>query len=357
MVLRNLDLYVCGLIKMERTLASIENILELNPITGADNIEVAKIKGWNVVVKKGEFNVGDKIVYCEVDSILPERPEFEFLKDRHYRIKTVKLRGQVSQGICFPLDILPSQIDNLEPGSDVTGILGVTKYEKPIPVSLRGRMRGPISRLAVPKTDEMRVQNIPDVLERHKGKTLYITEKIDGTSMSCYIDPETGLHVCSRNVDLAPDFEHKWNGNSYWAYINEYNIEEILKQMGGTIAIQGELFGKGIQGSKYKIPDIRYRVFNMWDMVNHCYLDIATMKDVVDTFGLGNDFLVPYLGEIELNHTVDDLLQLADGTSTISDVAREGLVFRPLTEETDPRLGRLSFKAVSNKFLLKHGDD
>lgn len=342
---------------MERTLASIENILELNPITGADNIEVAKIKGWNVVVKKGEFNVGDKIVYCEVDSILPERPEFEFLKDRHYRIKTVKLRGQVSQGICFPLDILPSQIDNLEPGSDVTGILGVTKYEKPIPVSLRGRMRGPISRLAVPKTDEMRVQNIPDVLERHKGKTLYITEKIDGTSMSCYIDPETGLHVCSRNVDLAPDFEHKWNGNSYWAYINEYNIEEILKQMGGTIAIQGELFGKGIQGSKYKIPDIRYRVFNMWDMVNHCYLDIATMKDVVDTFGLGNDFLVPYLGEIELNHTVDDLLQLADGTSTISDVAREGLVFRPLTEETDPRLGRLSFKAVSNKFLLKHGDD
>ena len=127
--------------------------------------------------------------------------------------------------------------------------------------------------------------------------------------------------------------------------------------MGGTIAIQGELFGKGIQDSKYKIPDIRYRVFNMWDMVNHCYLDIATMKDAVDTFGLGNDFLVPYLGEIELNHTVDDLLQLADGTSTISDVPREGLVFRTLTEETDPTLGRLSFKAVSNKFLLKHGDD
>lgn len=342
---------------MARTLASIENILELNPITGADKIEVAKIKGWNVVVKKGEFNVGDKVVYCEVDSILPERPEFEFLKDKHYRIRTVKLRGQVSQGICFPLDILPSQIDNLEPGFDVTEILGVTKYEKPIPVNMRGKIRCPISRLAVPKTDEMRVQNIPDVLERHKGKILYITEKIDGTSMSCYLDPETGLHVCSRNVDLAPDFEHKWNGNSYWTYASEYNIEEILKQMGGTIAIQGELFGKGIQGSKYKIQDIRYRVFNMWDMVNHCYLDIATMKDAVNTFGLGNDFLVPYLGEIELDHTVDDLLQLADGTSTISDVLREGLVFRPLTEETDPTLGRLSFKAVSNKFLLKHGDD
>ena len=351
-------MYAYGLIKMERTLASIDVIRELNPISGADNIEVAKIKGWNVVVKKGEFNIGDKVVYCEIDSILPERPEFEFLKDRNYRIRTIKLRGQVSQGICFPLSILNSfETDNFEPGFDVTEILGVKKYEKPVPVSLRGRIRGPMSRLAVPKTDEMRVQNISDVLERQKGKTFYVTEKIDGTSMSCYIDPETGLHVCSRNVDLAPDFKHKWNGNAYWTYANEYNIEEILKQMGGTIAIQGELFGKGIQGSKYKISDIRYRVFNMWDMVNHCYLDIATMNDAVDTFGLGNDFLVPYLGEIELDHTVDDLLQLADGTSTISDVPREGLVFRTLTEETDPTLGRLSFKAVSNKFLLKHGDD
>ena len=343
---------------MERTLASIDVIRELNPISGADKIEVAKIKGWNVVVKKGEFNVGDKIVYCEIDSILPEKPEFEFLKDRNYRIRTVKLRGQVSQGICFPLSILNSfETDNLEPGFDVTEILGVKKYEKQVPVSLRGKIRGPISRLAVPKTDEMRVQNISDVLERQKGKTFYVTEKIDGTSMSCYIDPETGLHVCSRNVDLAPDFEHKWNGNAYWTYAIDHNIEEILKQLGSTIAIQGELFGNGIQGNKYKISDIRYRVFNMWDMVNHCYLDIATMNDAVDTFGLGNDFLVPYLGEIELDHTVDDLLQLADGTSTISDVPREGLVFRTLTEETDPTLGRLSFKAVSNKFLLKHGDD
>ncbi len=180
MVLRNLDLYAYGLIKMERTLASIDVIRELNPISGADNIEVAKIKGWNVVVKKGEFNIGDKVVYCEIDSILPERPEFEFLKDRNYRIRTIKLRGQVSQGICFPLSILNSfETDNLEPGLDVTGILGVTKYEKPVPVNLRGRMRGPISRLAVPKTDEMRVQNISDVLERQKGKTFYVTEKID----------------------------------------------------------------------------------------------------------------------------------------------------------------------------------
>ena len=355
---------------MTRILASIETISELNPISGADKIEVARIKGWNVVVKKGQFEVGDKVVYCEVDSVLPERPEFEFLKDKHYRIRTVKLRGQVSQGICFPLDVLnngnwnlnysmdsvPFGFDELENGFDVTNVLGITKYEKPIPVSLRGRIRCPISRLAVPKTDETRVQNIPDVLERHKGKTFHVTEKLDGTSMSCYIDPETGLHVCSRNVDLAPDVEHKWNGDLYWKYAIDHNIEEILKQLGSTIAIQGELFGNGIQGNPYKLPDIYYRVFNFWDMTNHQYIDVATMWDTVDSFGLGKDFLVPYLGQITLDHSVDDLLEMATGKSVLSDTLREGLVFRPEIESTDHKIGRLSFKAISTKYLLERGE-
>lgn len=355
---------------MTRTLASIETISELNPINGADKIEVARIKGWNVVVRKGEFNAGDKVVYCEVDSVLPERPEFEFLKDKHYRIRTAKLRGQVSQGICFPLTVLnngdwhltedmdetPIWYDELEVGFDVTEILGVTKYEKPIPVQLRGRMRGPISRLAVPKTDETRVQNIPDVLERHKGVVFHVTEKLDGTSMSCYIDPETGLHVCSRNVDLAPDFEHKWNGDSYWRYTTDHNIEEVLKQLGSTIAIQGELYGKGIQGNPYGLTDVYYRVFNFWDMVNHQYVDVATMWDTINTFGLGKDFLVPYLGKITLDHSVDDLLEMATGRSVLSDVLREGLVFRPEIESTDYKIGRLSFKAISTKYLLERGE-
>ena len=280
------------------------------------------------------------------------------------------MRGQVSQGICFSLDILVGcewpgslpdvpfpMIEELPVGTDVTEILGITKYEPPVPVQLRGRMRGRMDRLAVPKTDEMRIQAVPGVLERNKFKQFYITEKIDGTSMSCYLDPETGLHVCSRNVDLAPDFEHKWNGDSYWRYVTEHNVEEVLKQLGSTIAIQGELFGEGIQGGKYKLKDLHYRVFNMWDMRNHCYLERDTVLDAVQTFGLGKDFLVPDLGEIELNHTVDDLVALADGKSVLSDVLREGIVFRSLPESTDPELGRLSFKAVSTKFLLRHNNE
>jgi RNA ligase (TIGR02306 family) len=340
---------------MERKLASIREISEISPIPGADSIDVAKIDGWNTVVKKNQFKIGDRVIYCEVDSVLPNRPEFDFLGEKK-RIRTKKLRGCLSQGICFPLDILPGA-DGFVLGTDVTELMGVLKYEPPIPTQLRGRVRCAMNRLAIPKTDEMRCQNIPGVLERHKGERFAVSEKIDGASESVYLDPETGMHVCSRNVDLAPDTQHKWNGDLYWRAAVEYNLEEILKQLGGSIALQGELFGANVQGGKYKLKDLQYRIFNFWDMVNHQYVERDVMLDTVEAFGLGKDFLVPQLMDIVLDHTVDDLLKLADGNSKINpDVLREGIVLRSIPESTDFELGRLSFKAVSNQFLLKFGE-
>ena len=122
-----------------RKLVSIQEIKDIKPIENADKIEVVKVLGWNVVVKKDEFKIGDKIVYAEIDSLFPEKEEFEFLRDRHFRIRTIRLRGQVSQGICFPMDILPE--GNYEIGDDVTKILGVTKYEPPIPACLSGQAK------------------------------------------------------------------------------------------------------------------------------------------------------------------------------------------------------------------------
>lgn len=354
-----------------RKLASVQEIVRIDSIENADKIELATVEGWRAVVRKGDFEVGQRVIFCEPDSILPKGNIFgDFAKDGTYRIKTAKLRGCVSQGIVFPLDILaggnwdlPESLDavpfpftDLDIGTDVTEILGIEKYEKQIPVQLRGKVRGPISRLSVPRTDEERVQNIPDVLERNKCKVFLMREKIDGTSMSVYIDPETGMHVCSRNIDLAPDFEHAWNGDSYWRYATEHDLESVLRQLGGTIALQGELFGEGIQGNPYKLKGNFYRVFNMWDMANHRYVDSDVMQDTVEAFGLGKDFLVPELGEIVLNHSVDDLLKLATGKSVLSDTLREGIVFRPEHEDIDYKIGRLSFKAVSPEFLLKHGE-
>lgn len=335
-------------------MASIKEILDISPIENADSIELATVDGWQSVIKKGQFKPGDRVIFCEPDSLLPETPDFEFMRPKKFRIKTCRLRGVMSQGICFPLDILPP--GQYEINEDVSEILGITKYEPPIPIQLRGRVRCATNRLAVPKTDEMRVQNIPDVLERHKFKEFYITEKLDGTSMSVYLDPETGLHVCSRNVDLAPDFEHRFNGTAYWNYAIDHEIEEILKTLGSTICLQGELFGKGIQGNKYNLNDVRFRVFNFWDMSNHCYIEQSVMNDTVEAFGLGKDFLVPQIGKLTLDHSVNDLLKMSTGTSTISDNLREGLVFRPIEEQIDFKIGRLSFKAVSPEFLLKYGE-
>lgn len=93
-----------------RTLASIKTISDILPIESKDRIVLAMVDGWSVIVKKDEFHIGDSCVYVEIDSVLPEKPEFEFLRSKNFRIKTMKMAGVISQGICFPLSILPPKI-------------------------------------------------------------------------------------------------------------------------------------------------------------------------------------------------------------------------------------------------------
>lgn len=192
----------------ERKLATIQIISNLTPIEGADKIEVAHVLGWECVVKKGEFKKGDIVVYVEIDSIMPEKPEYDFLKDRKYRIKTIKLRGQISQGLVLPLGNLSGFI-----GDDVTDILGITKYLSPSEReeitqqerkinNEKNKLKKFLMRYSwfrrlflskkqkskfpywVSKTDEERIQNIPHVLEQFKDKEVYVTEKIDYQSVT-----------------------------------------------------------------------------------------------------------------------------------------------------------------------------
>jgi RNA ligase (TIGR02306 family) len=341
---------------MERSLASIQTITNINDIPGADNIKVAKILGWNIVVRKDEYAVGDKVIYCEIDSVLPPKPEFAFMESRKYRVRTIRLRGQISQGLCLPVSLLPNGAYYV--GDDVTELMGIRKYEPPIPegqkARLCGRARG-TRPWYIPKTDEMRVQSIPHVIARHVGKVLYVTEKLDGTSMSIWYDKDTGLHVCSREMDLAPDNESKYNGTAYWDYVNNSDVAEVLKQF-GNVAFQGELVGPGIQKNKYGLKNLQYHVYNVVDLDNHVYMEYQAIRDAVEAFGIPKDFLVPYLGEITLDHTVDQILELAKGTSVMTDIPREGIVLRATPETTDFNLGRLSFKAINNDFLEKFGE-
>jgi len=342
---------------MERQLASIQKINNLEPIPGADKIEVATVLGWHLVVKKGEFQVGDRCVYMEVDSILPERPEFEFLRPRHFRIKTIKLRGQVSQGIAFPLSILPvGTILDGDLGDNVTEQLGIKKYEPYVPAHLAGTVKGNFPGF-LHKTDEIRVQSVPTVLYRHQTKPFYVSEKVDGSSMTVYLrrtpmleDAEFG--VCSRNLDLKEDAQYTEQKNAYWKLARELDLENKMKAIPMSFALQGELVGMGVQKNKYNFSGVKFMVFNIFNIDTNNYLDYNEFVNICQTLGLDTVPLVST--SYTLPNTIDELVEFSKGNSVLNkDVPREGVVFRPLKEERDEELGRLSFKCINPDFLLK----
>lgn len=335
---------------MERKLASIQTVSAIEPIENADAIERATILGWNVVVKKNEFKVNDRVIYCEIDSLFPEKPEFEFLRSKHFRIKTVKFRGQISQGICFPMSILPSDLVYHE-GDDVTALMGITKYEAPVPVHLAGMVKGNFPAFLI-KTDETRIQSAPGVLTRHEGVRFVATEKLNGTSMTVYFrDGDFG--VCSRNMELKEEGE-----TIYWKIANNLNLKNKIRSTGLNLCLQGELIGWGIQGNYYKVPlnAFHFKVFNIFDIDKYSYLSYYKYNDAIKELDLES---VPVIDDnfSLTNITINDILNYAQGKSVVNkNVEREGLVFKSFEEMRDYELGRLSFKVISNKFLLKGGD-
>lgn len=344
-----------------RKLASIQKIKEILSIEGADAIELAIVNGWKVVVAKNVgHKVGDKVVYCEIDSFLPIEPEFEFLRKSSYkkmgeeegfRLKTIKLRGQVSQGLILPLkeamEVAGRRegIQHLgiwEEGDDVTELLGILKYEPPIPADLAGKVKGQFPGF-IPKTDEERIQNLPEEFEEWKNlpeNSFYVTEKLDGSSATYYYkDGEFG--VCSRNLELL-----ETEGNTFWKVAREMKLEEKLAALGKNVSVQGELIGEGIQGNPYKIKGQTVKFFNAFDIDSHEYFNLPMFRILIEeTLGLET---VPILHlNFTLLESIEDILQMAEGKSSLNEkTEREGLVIRSHDRT-------ISFKAISNKFLLK----
>jgi RNA ligase (TIGR02306 family) len=311
------------------------------------------------------------VVYCEIDSLLPERPEFEFLRASSFkpaqvdeagaevlpagfRIRTVKLRGQVSQGICFPPSILPPDAPG-EEGADVTELLGIRKWEPPCSSGEveNARMRGPFPAFLT-KTDEVRVQLLEALLERRRGETLHVTEKLDGTSFTAFVREEV-FGVCSRNhwVDET-DLRHLHSRVARSTGLEE-KLRAARERLGRDVAIQAELIGPGVQKNKYGLAALALRVFNVLDLDALRLLDRAEALALLDAVGLEP---VPQLGTIVLDHTVDQLVAFAEGVSVLNPkTQREGIVLRPAVEEPDADVGgRFSFKVVNPKFLLKYDE-
>jgi RNA ligase (TIGR02306 family) len=338
-----------------RKLATVQKIKEILPIEGADAIELAIVNGWKVVVGKNVgHKVGDSVVYCEIDSFLPVKEEFEFLRKTSYkkmsdgsegfRLKTIKLRGQVSQGLIIPIDVLLKYgicEDDVYEGLDVSGMLGIIKYEPPMPAELSGTAKGLFPGF-ISKTDEERVQNLTAEYKEwvKSGKRFYVTEKLDGSSATFYYkDGEFG--VCSRNLELL-----ETEGNTFWRVARELDLENKMRDFGVNISLQGELIGEGIQGNPYKIKGQTVRFFNLFDIDLHQYHSFHMFEPIVKSqFGLET---VPILDKnFTLPETIEEILAYADAKSELNpNFDREGVVIRSMDRT-------ISFKVISNKFLLK----
>jgi RNA ligase (TIGR02306 family) len=339
-----------------RKMATIRKIDALRPIEGADAIECAVVGGWTVVTKKGEYNVGDLAVYCEIDSFIPSAIAPYLTKPGHYaktfegvegeRLRTVKLRGQLSQGLLLPYATCGKICAE---GEDVSERLGIVKYEAPVPAELAGEVKGMFPSV-IPKTDQERIQNLKvELAEWLTNDELHweVTEKLEGSSMTVYMrDGEVG--VCSRNLDLKPNAD-----NSLWRAANKYNLPAKLIGIGRNIAIQGEIVGNGIQGNIYQMRDQDFLVYDIYDIDAGRYFTPGERKTFVAEHGLNHCPVLAYSARLSdtLGLTnMDQILKFAEGKSVMGMIGceREGVVFKCHEKQ-------VSFKAISNKYLLKHG--
>ena len=331
---------------MERRLVSIQTIDAIDPIAGADNIMQARVMGWTVVVKKAEFSVGDPCVFFEIDSVLPDGPAWsEFMRPRGFRVRTLKLRGVLSQGLALPIAILGGA--DAPRDLDLRDRLGVTKYEPVLP-DVR-EIAGPFP-ARVPKTDEIRLQSALPVLDEIRGHEFYVSTKCDGSSATYVREPD-GLIVASRNWALTRGDNHAWRLAERYQLASRLPVE---------MAIQGEICGPGIQRNRLGLSEVELFVFNVYDLRAGQFLAFDSFVAFCAEHGLRT---VPIERVIRgddaagFEHSLDRWLEAARGTYVGTKQRKEGIVIRPLIELASPTLGgRLSFKVINNDFLLKDED-
>ena len=389
------------LINGKRALAYIVKVDDITPIDGADNIELAHVGGWNVIIRKQEFSVGESAVFFEIDPKLPEKEWSEFLRPKHFKVKTYKLNkfGVVGQGLLLSTDILPEGT-SIEINTDVTDVLGVTyavkednrrkanhdpnakyknmasrhkklaKYKwfrwlmkrewgKKLLFVFLGKQKDKPKQWPswIKKTDEERIENMTWVLK--DKEPFVVTEKIDGTSTTFFLDNtkrKSEFGVCSRNVRQMDEKQENYHttedvGNVYWEMAFKYNVKDALEKIAKEhnvkqLVLQGETYGASVQGNPYKIDERRFAAFNL--IFDGVRLGSVEAKKTLDAYD------IPFVPIIDENYVLPDDFEefklSADGMSTINNKCRqEGYVYRKVD-------GSLSFKNVSREFLLKRKD-
>jgi RNA ligase (TIGR02306 family) len=376
---------------MSRKLATITKVKELLPIEGADRIEAATMttNGWTCVIKKGEFVTGDFGIYFEIDSFLPKEERYGFLDGRSnkmmdgvegYRLRTVKLRKQISQGLLMPLSIFP-EITNPQEGDDVTRLLNIKLYEIPVKFSMGMRGARPAGKFPsfIRKTDQDRIQSLDEIqINARNNKTYEITEKLDGTSATYYYK-NGRFGVCSRNLELQTSFGKnflqrciEWfRKKILWRHFEKQfgfpksiyeemaalhhldkTLPELCKETGRNFAVQGEIVGTNISSNRLKLDTIDFYVFDIFDIDQQAYLDASERYEIATRLELRHVPILEQSYYLCFEETpIEQLIQLADGKSALSDQKREGIVYKQRGGEA----WAVSFKVISNEYLLEHG--
>lgn len=356
-----------------RKLATVRRISALEPILGADNIETASVDGWKVVVKKQQFQVGDLCVYIEIDSWVPHKiaPFLtgEGKEPKVYkgvdgqRLRTVKLRKQLSQGLILPISALTPDHTRFYRGynedEDVTDVLGIVKYDLEADSiqsdNRKVRPKGVFPTHLVPKTDQERIQNCFYKLPR--SHTWEATLKLDGSSCTIFVlDGE--LRVCSRNLELATKSKLPWWRqllvNCGWmkqppAPDNPFvkmalQVESSVRKAEG-IAFQGELMGPGIQKNREEFEKFRWFIYDAWSIRERRYLAPTERRELAKSLELEH---VPLINNAAMLYdTAEGHLVEANATKSINHTIGEGIVYKSNDDSS------ISFKAISNRYLLK----
>ena len=329
-----------------RKLASIRKISNIQPIPSAEAIEVCTVDGWEVIAQRDTYNIEELVIYAEADSFIPHElapfltPEkkeplvFKGIKGQ--RLRTIKLRGQLSQGLLLPLDLLPPNI-RVEEGLDVSEVLGIKLYEPNLSTQLTASIKGSIPSY-IPKTSLDRVQNLSSKWDSYQQEVYEVSEKLIGCSMTA-VFYEDEFNVCSRNYIRKPEEKI-----GFWKASKKYHLEDKLRELGENLALQGELIGSKIEGNPYKLDEVDFYLFNVYDIKKGVYYDSYERNTLCHELGIPH---VPILNNnFELNHSIKEILKEADGTSKLNKIKREGIVFKNLFKPN------IQFKAISNKFLV-----
>lgn len=317
-------------------LAYIGQVVHVYPIPEADRIESLEVVcgpggRWRGTAVKDQFVVG---AVCEVylqDALLPQVERFAFLEARHWRIRMVRLRGVPSECLIMPLT---AETEGLTPGTDITALAGVTKYEKPLPANISGEIRGRFPSF-IPKTDEPNFQSVPEMVEALRGQPFYATLKADGSSGTVFWDEDGTVRACSRNYELkdGPD-------TAIWQLVRTYGLAEQRQ----PVALQFEIVGPGIQKNRLGLKQVDLRLFNAWHIAKRRYLDYAELRDLASSLGL------PLVDLVEIGEAFDlqddEALRHYAERTYANGATAEGVVIRPL-HEMQVNGERLSFKIIN----------